>query len=689
MSKKFKFDPLYSGGALHMTNHEIPVIIDIAGWQDEPGRSYPACVQHYPAIVVGEITPKVGTNKDGTPNIEADGEFNDTLQSVFLQQIAKTGGRWESSIRTKDPLPTDYEYVGAGQKIKVNGREFLGPCKVLKNWSFQEGSFVFEGADAYNEVTVAAAANSNFPLSLFLKTGKIMSEELRAFIVSLGFTEPEQLTPEQFNVAERAFKALQEMQQTAACADTTPKNEPIAAGNTEEQPQEETNEKEPVAAGEVEEQAQEETNEKEQKAACADEQPVAASFKRRFNPARSLSRGSVGAGTGRPSKNEILEAVLLQQAGMNEKAVAASGISQNAMNEAASANWRGVTLQQMLLMALEEKTGKRFYNSAGCTPEIFQMLHAEANGRNPVAASGGFSTIGALAILNNVLNKTFRERWVNFNSVIDKISLNNTNRDLRKGYFVDYSIQGNLSETGPDGEIKSVTLTSPEIATQVLQWTLSLTLTETMLINDDLGAFARIPQKLARKIRVHREKMALKKLEDNLATFCTTARGNRLTGNNALNIAGYNAAAAALRQMETEGSTETDKEFTDAEGKFVLVPPALLPTAETLYRETKCDLVGYGEELQTNPHVGRYLPVSSPYWGSAFNGQSDTHWAMFADPEEGAALIISHLAGQETPRIEQNPTQPNTLGFSWRAVHREGYDLGDYRAMVYSDGTGN
>lgn len=661
-----------------MTNHEIPVIIDIEGWKDEPGGAYPACVQHYPAIVVGQIKPKIGTNKDGTPNIEADGVFNDTLQSVFLQNIAKTGGRWESSIRTKDPLPTDYEYVGAGQKVKVNGREFLGPCKVLRNWRFQEGSFVFEGADAYNEVTVAAAADSNFPLQLFLQTGKIMSEELRAFIVSLGFTEPEQLTPEQFNVAERAFKLLTE-QQAAASAEEEPKNEPCAASE-EEPPKEET----VAAEGESEETPKEETEteKKEQVAASA-------GFKPRFNPARTLSKGSVGTGAGRPSKNEILEAVMLISAGMNPDAVAASGISQNAMNEAASANWRGVTLQQMLLMALEEKTGKRFYNSGACTPEIFQMLHAEADGRNPVAASGGFSTIGALAILNNVLNKTFRERWTNFNSVIDKISMRNTNKDLRKGYFVDYDIQGNLQETGQDGEIKSVTLTSPEIATQVLEWTMSLTLTERMLINDDLGAFARIPKKLARKIRIHREKMAFKKLEDNLSSFCTSARGNVLTSANALNIAGYNAAAAALRMMETDGSTATDKEFTDAEGKFVLAPPALMPTAESLYRDTKCDLVGLGGDPMTNPHVGRYLPISSPYWSSAFNSQTDTQWAMFADPEESAALIISNLAGQETPRIEQNPTQPNTLGFSWRAVHREGYDLGDYRAMVYSAGTGS
>lgn len=688
MPKKFRFFPLYSGGALHMTNHDEPVIIDIDGWQDEEGGEYPACVQHYPDIIVGKIKPRVARNKDGTPNIIADGEFNDTLQSVFLQNIARTGGHWESSIRTIDPLPTDYEYIAAGDSVTVNGREFLGPCKVLRNWRFQEGSFVFEGADAYNEVTVAAAASSNFPLNLFLQTGQIMTKELRDFIISLGYTEPEQLTPEQFNVAERAFKLITEQQQMAAAAEgetsEEEKNEPCAASaeDTEDE------EADPDAGGTPEAAAEPEKAEEEE-----EKKPVAASanFRTRTNPARSLPRGDVGTGNAntRPTKNEILEAVLLLSAGMNEKAVAASGIGQRAMNEAVSAGWRGVILQQMLLMALEEKTGKRFYNAGACTPEIFEMLHSQANGKNPVAASGGFSTIGALAILNNVLNKTFRERWTNFNSVIDKISQSNTNKDLRKGYFVDYDIQGNLQETGQDGEIKSVTLTSPEIATQVLEWTMSLTLTERMLINDDLGAFARIPKKLARKIRIHREKMAFKKLEDNLSTFCTSARGNVLTSANALNIAGYNAAAAALRLMETDGSTADDPEFTDAEGKFVLVPPALLPTAETLYRDTKCDLIGLGGDPQTNPHVGRYLPISSPYWSSAFNSQTDTQWAMFADPEESAALIVSHLAGQETPRIEQNPTQPNTLGFSWRAVHREGYDLGDYRAIVYSAGTGN
>lgn len=687
MPKTFKFDPLYSGGALHMTNHEEPVIIDIDGWQDRTGEEYPACVQHYPDIIVGKIKPLVGSNKDGTPNITADGVFNETLQSVFLQNIARTGGHWESSIRTIDPLPTDYQYIAAGERVKVNGREFLGPCKVLRKWRLQEGSFVFEGADAYNDVTIAAAANSNFPFTQFLQTGKIMSEELRNFILSLGYTEPEQLTPEQFNVAERAFKLINEQQTAAAAAEgessNEEKNEPCAASADETD-----DEKDDPDAAAPETPAEPEKKEEEE-----EKKPVAASanFKTRTNPARSLSRGDVGTGAanGRPTKNEILEAVLLMSAGMNADAVAASGIGQRAMNEAVSANWRGITLQNMLLMALEEKTGKRYYNAGSCTSEIFAMLHDQANGKNPVAASGGFSTIGALAILNNVLNKTFKERWTNFNSVVDKISQSNVNNDLRKGYFVDYDIVGNLQETGQDGEIKSVTLKSTEVATQVLEYTMSLTLTERMIINDDLGAFAKIPKKLARKIRIHREKMAFKKLEDNLSSFCTSARGNVLTSANALNIAGYNAAAAALRLMETDGSTATDPEFTDAEGKFVLVPPALLPTAETLYRDTKCDLVGLGSNPLTNPHVGRYEPISSPYWSSAFNSQTDTQWAMFADPNDSAALIVSHLAGQETPRIEQNPTQPNTLGFSWRAVHREGYDLGDYRAIVYSAGTGS
>lgn len=676
-----------------MTNHDEPVIIDIDGWQDEEGGEYPACVQHYPDIIVGKIKPRVARNKDGTPNIIADGEFNDTLQSVFLQNIARTGGHWESSIRTIDPLPTDYEYIAAGDSVKVNGREFLGPCKVLRKWRFQEGSFVFEGADAYNEVTVAAAASSNFPLNLFLQTGQIMTKELRDFIISLGFTEPEQLTPEQFNVAERAFKLITEQQQTAAAAEgetsEEEKNEPCAASaeETEDEDADPDAGGTPEAAAEPEKPAEEE-----------EKKPVAASANfrtrtnpARTNPARTLSRGDVGTGNAntRPSKNEVLEAVLLMSAGMNADAVAASGIGQRAMNEAVSANWRGITLQNMLLMALEEKTGKRYYNAGACTAEIFQMLHEQAKGKNPVAASGGFSTIGALAILNNVLNKTFKERWTTFNSVIDKISQSNVNNDLRKGYFVDYDIVGNLQETGQDGEIKSVTLKSTEVDTQVLEWTMSITLTERMIINDELGAFAKIPQKLARKIRIHREKAALKKLEDNLATFCTSARGNVLTSANALNIAGYDAAEAALKLMETDGSTATDPEFTDAEGKFVLVPPALKATAETLYRDTKCDLVGLGGNPLTNPHVGQYQPICSPYWSSKFNSQTDTQWALFADPNESAALIISHLAGQETPRIEQNPTQPNTLGFSWRAVHREGYDLGDYRAMVYSAGTGN
>lgn len=684
MPKTFEFCPLYSGGSLHLANHDIPVIIDLDSWQKDPaGTEYPALVQHCPAIEVGKIVPEIGKNEDGTPNITARGTYNNNLQSVFLQNLIQTGRKFESSIRTVDPLPTDYQYIPKGEKITVNKREFLGPCKVLRNWKFQEGSFVFEGADAYNKV-VAAGRDVSF--LNFIEKGKTMSEELRAYIISLGYTEPEELTPEQFAVAERAFKALN---QTAAEEAKKQENEPCKAesetGNEGDSEKEESTEGEKEDAPENETEKEPEADKDKEKGQVA----AAATFKKRSNPARSLSRGDVGSGQRRPGRNEIIEAALLMNSGMNPDKVAASA-GKDVVHEATGAKWRNISLGQMLLMAIEERTGKRFYGGCSqCTNEIFQMLQDDSR-KSAVMASGGagFSTIGALAILNNVLNKTFKESWENFNSVVDKIAMTNVNRDLRTGYFVDYSIVGNLQEVAQDGEIKTVTLTSPEVKTKVKTYACNLTLTEEMLINDDLGAFARIPKKLARKIRVLREKMAFKVLEDNLATFCTTAKGNKLSSNNALNIAGYNAAAAALKTLETDGSTPDSPEFTDAEGKFVLVPPTLLPTAETLYRDTKCDLVGLGSNPMTNPHVGRYSPLSSAYWSSSFNSQTNTQWAMFTDPEEAAALIISHLQGQETPRIEQHPTQPNTMGFTWRAIHREGYDMGDWRAMVYSTGTG-
>lgn len=689
MPNKIRFTPLYSGGPLYLKNHAMPVVLDLQG-MEPPTLPLPALLEHDKDKLCG-ILEEVELEKIGDAvRLNAFGRLSppgalgaDVAQ--YVEQSFKDGYVWECSVRIYPPSKLDWDFVPEGKETVINGRFLCGPLKVLRHWKILEGSFVAVGADPENHAGIAASAG----VCRFFLEENSMDPKLKEFLLAAGI-KIEECTPDQLAIAERLFAAM-----NASTTNADPPKDDVSA--SEGDPQEDPP-KDDVSASEGD--LQEDPPKDDVSASEGDPQKepqeddgVAASAGKGDPPASRLPRGKVSRSTsGHPDINDVMSVALASSLrldmGDDSHGVKASGsFTEAAMNEGLAAKWRGLGLRDVFVAAYEQRTRTRLRTGlpGGFGATCFKMMKEDES--DGVAASGSFSTIKPLVILENVMNMTFREGYDSFQGVAEKICDVTTNPDLKKQKYVTFDISGNMEKVPMGGELPHVTLVDDEIETQAFTWAMLMTLEEEMILNDMLDAFSRTPHKIGVKLKKLRDQCLFQTASADLATMCTTARGNLI--DTPLSIKGYDKASESLSMMETIGSTRANIEFTEYEGKYVLTPRGLYPTARTLYRDTKCDLVGIaGAELESNPHVGLYEPITSSYFGSRGYFSTDTHWAMLADPKICPAFVISYLKGEERPRIENFPTPPNVLGRTWRAVWRFGIQKGDYRGIVYSDGTG-
>lgn len=179
------------------------------------------------------------------------------------------------------------------------------------------------------------------------------------------------------------------------------------------------------------------------------------------------------------------------------------------------------------------------------------------------------------------------------------------------------------------------------------------------MINDDLGALKDTPERFARAV-VRTEHRVV------TAMYARSA---------VLYVAARNVGAAALSIASLEAGVATMASFTDGteiilnRPKYLVVPPVLeftarqiltsankmwvsVPVANIPYPTTNV-IAQYGLQLIVDPYLSIY-PLTLT--------DINTHWYLFADPKDIAALEFAHLSGHERPEICMKSSDKVTVG---------------------------
>lgn len=310
--------------------------------------------------------------------------------------------------------------------------------------------------------------------------------------------------------------------------------------------------------------------------------------------------------------------------------------------EGKATDYRGLTLKKLAM----ELSGKRGYafNDAD--------LVKAGMGARGVLMSAGHSTSDFSYITTEVMNRQMRAAYESRPGTWQALSRQRTATDFRSLYSVQAGVDTEMKKILEDGEYQSTVLTDAGETFKVERYGRKVLLTFEAVINDDLGAFARLPQDFARGAINLESRIAWGiitangNLSDGTALFATgAARKNLASSGAAISATTVGAARKAMWEQRPLGAKATGDDFISAVPDLLYVPPALEVTALQFAQDTVPS-----KDSDANPYKGTLSPVVEPRLGAAVSGGSDTAWYLF----DSTLPTLEHafLQGYEAPMVE-------------------------------------
>lgn len=698
----------YTGGIMH-PRYMGPTVVDLAGLAVRPTR--PVLRDHDTDRIVGHTTR---VEMPRGRRLVAEGEISGSGDDAA--EITATSGRgfpWQASVGARI---LEAERVHENESATVNGRRLRGPFYLIRRAELTEISFVAIGGDGNTAATVAADAEE----------GALMGFE--AWLAANGWNADD-LSDTQLMQLRAAYEADLAASSgdggdgEATADDGDAGREPAgvaAAGQAAGQPARRASGVPAVGYDPSADRAAAAAERNRQVAIrqlCAQygEPTVRVTENgdaRRVDLAahaiengwdatrteleamresRGRSQGPRPSGGDQARHFEALEcAMALRVGGLSEEA-AGRDYGEQVVNAALGREYRTAGLHR-LLHAVCQAAGVHVTAGAESDEDFIRA----AFGASQSLQASGLSTISLPGVLGNLANKTLLAAYRSIAVRWADICAVESNSDFKSHTRYQLTAGGAFMEVGPTGELAHTELTESTYTSQLGTHGRIITLNRQMIANDDLGAFTRLVQLMGRQAALALEAAVFKLVLSGVTnSFFAAGNANYLTGaGTALSIASLtNAATALANQVDADGQPVLS--LPDR----ILVPTTLETTARELYDETKIEIegsnTGTGVRPARNPHVGRYMPIASPYLnntairdadGVALTGQLDTHWGILANPNDLAAFEVAFLNGRREPIIESGDLSFNTLGMGWRGYYDFGVAYRDPRAIQWMKG---
>ncbi|HUS38543.1 MAG TPA: hypothetical protein VMX74_03795 [Pirellulales bacterium] len=660
----------YTGGPMNVDRYGPPVAIDLQGMTAK--APIPILANHDMTQIVGhadEVTIDASTLKLSGVISGA------SVSSEQIQASSKLGFPWKASVGAR---PDKLEFVGEDVKTIVNGKSLTGPIYVARKSTLGEVSFVAVAADGRTTVKVAASAANHRELDMNFEqwieamgldvaelrddqlaklrekyAAEIKAAEQKELIEGSGKT-PE-VTPPAFDLSgivltyEKHVAAVQAKASSYAgkiAGDTLATIQATAQTRAAELKSEALqNEWAPIRL-EIE---------LVKAAASAEVELIKAEM-----PKGPGIRASMRDGAG-----PAIEAAFAISAGLQtpEKYFAPEVL------EAADQTFGGFGLQETML---------HFARQGGYTGRERIGLD---NAREVMQAA--FSIHSLTTLLTSTGNKILLDGFNSIPQSWREVAQIRTVSDFKTVTAFRMTADLEYAEVGPGGEIQHGTVSQESYTLKALTYAKMLTLTMQDIVNDDLGAFNDLRNRLGlgAAIKMNKVFWTAWLAAYSGAAFWTAARGNLVTSSS-LGEAGLNTAVAAFRDL-----AGPDGNMMNLEPSKILVPSALEATARALYvSQEKRDTTASTKYPTSNIYFNRFAPVVVPELGnSAYTGYSATTWYLLTNPAVLASAIMCFLNGQQAPVIESADADFNTLGVQFRGYHNFGCSMSEYRASVAAE----
>ena len=665
----------YSGGKMSLPGWRHPVVVDLAGM--EIPESVPLLTNHENKTDsrIGLISAAVRNNV-----LEITGEIvSDSRDAADIIAQGKAGADWQLSIGAD---VKECELVKGSRE--VNGQEVEGPFYHIKKSTLREVSVVAVGADAHTNMKVNAKFN------LVNQEGEAMNNKSETKSVSAVSTpndavppekkpEPEQKPGEPANKPGEPEKKPDNAEKTPgqAAAEATPPAIQASAGD--------------VAA-----------------TACEAAQNAVKAERERISAIQAICDGEfpeiereaiAGGWTPEVVTKKVLETIRAERPAANVNIsvkTAPEGGELRKTIEAAMCLRVGVSAEQ-----LEKSYGARTVEAGMAEMDMpLKQLLIECMKLDGIPYSRGFdnetiraafSSVSLPGILSNVANKKLLQSYEAQPIIAMKLCSTGDLNDFKENDRFRLTDVGDLLPIAADGEIKDGGLIEESAKNQLDTYGKKFCLTRKMIINDDLGAFMKVPTAMGNRAARLIDQLFFSRLLSNPAQ----ADGKALFSTNHKNL--LSGASSALSSDSLKKAIQLFLDQVDADGqpisvepKYLLVPTALKHLVIELTQGATLIMSGTDNAVRPALNVlsdENLQVISSPYLGnSAYEGSSQTGWYLFGDPKTVDTWEIGFLKGKRTPTVERGETDFNTLGLWFRVYFDLGVREQDHRGMVKANG---
>lgn len=323
----------------------------------------------------------------------------------------------------------------------------------------------------------------------------------------------------------------------------------------------------------------------------------------------------------------------------------------------------------------------------------YEIAQAALAGPGQVRLAGGEHTISDFPrILANTANKSLRNAYVEAPQTFRVWARQQNLPDYKTFNVAALSAAPGLRPVAENGEIEFGSFGEENEAWALARYGRIAAISAVAIINDDLGAFTRIPaawgaaaSRLESDI-VYFQLLANANLSDGVPLFHAT-HANLITGaGSALtpDAAGVSAVGAAEEALGVQ--TDPSGAILGQVGRTLLVPTALGTEAGQLFSSATVP----GSIGQANPFIGRYQVVTearlqrSITLGASTVTGSAAQWYLMADA--GDTIAYGGLDGADGPQVS-SAVDFDTDGVKVKVVHSFGAKAISHRHMVRSNGS--
>lgn len=733
---RFKFDPLYSGGACFIDGFDAPAYVDLSALKIDPAPK--ALLEHDQNAVVGHLENIVNDGK----SIVCDAVIGGCELAAKVVEWARNVANWACSIGVYRITDKEVEFVKNGAKSAVNGREVIGPAYIIHGGSLAEGSFVAIGGDGEARTALARFLSKENKMFKF-KAAEAEKDKDGACAEIVEERDDKEVkieseTKEAQDVAEIVSDAVETAMDDAGIE----ADEEIINDVVEEVVDELTDatidDAETIAAAVLQKMKGRKSDKAKSGNALAENRRIAginalvASYgkesakagalgisrgwtvektekvikadfakRERLGSMQNISYGAAGKAQG-PKPQDICAAAFAQTLGLSAKRAAAA-FGQDAVDAAQSKPWRGITFRGVVAASLNSYkpgsydafTGKQ----SGWNDCKAECLRARLT-QGAFKASADFSTISATEIFQLVLQAFLEPSEELAPRVYPMITRENKVVDFNEFKSFLPTIRGRLQKISETGAIQNVSFTTEEFTRSASPFASIFTIPEITIINDQIDAFAELLRQLERlgdDCVEHDVAETFWRLVDgdikdaSSNALVSTTVGNYITGGS-LDESGLAAAMAAMASFSNTNGIPL------AVDKLYLVTGSKLsPSAWKMAHSTLINL--NGGTAYPNYWEGRFTPIDWAYFDSAHarakkdDGSTnsvfagDKTWVLLRDPQRRPAVCVNKVVGFESPRIEQFTADPSVWGTTYRYIYPYGVSVQYKDAIVATTNT--